>query len=73
MGKVICYNDLYVVTTSVLFNFIEKENALVKIGTWDFESCIGVNVVNQVHCNEVDCLSFMEIENYVRTPKYTSL
>ena len=32
---------------------MKRENALGKLGTWDFERCIRVNVVNGVCSNEV--------------------
>ena len=40
--------DVYVVTVPVVSNFIKREDALGKIGTWDFETYVGVNVVNGV-------------------------
>ena len=53
MEKLVSHNNLYIVTVSVVSNFIKRENALGTIETWDFECSISVNVINGLLCNEV--------------------
>ena len=71
MDKLVRYNDLYIVTVSVVSNFIRREHAFGKIGTLTFGPIIGVHVVRgrayvvmRFHCS----YSHQQITNITESP-----